>query len=307
MFRSGLPRLALAGVAAWTTTTFAQDPSAVFADIQSRYRPVPNRTYLVADGVELKLDAFVPRVSESPVQTVVHIHGGGWIRGSKESTYLSLMHYLHAGYAVVTANYRLAGRARAPAALEDVRCVLRWVHANAQQWSFDVDRIVLSGSSAGAHLALLAGLVSSTDGFDTRCPAAARGAYAADREMPVKAIVNWYGPTDVADVLAGPNARSFTAMWIGGGPGAEELARRVSPMTYLSEQSPPIITIHGDADRIVPYEHAARLHRALDDLGVANRLITVEGGGHGGFTPEEYRRVQSAIRRFLETHVAPGE
>ena len=303
--RLGAILAAIAMAATAANRTFAQDASAVFAEIESHYRTLTNRTYLVADGVELKLDAIVPRTPESPVPTLVSIHGGGWTDGSKELSYLRVLPYLEAGYAVVTANYRLASRARAPAAVEDVRCVLRWVHANAAQWSFDLDRIVLTGWSAGGHLVMMAGLVSSADGFDTRCPAAARGVYAADREMPVRAIVNWYGPADIPDVLTGPNAISVTATWIGSEPGADDLARRVSPMSYLSEQSPPIITIHGDADRVVPYQQSVRLHGVLDELGVANRLVTVEGGGHGAFAVDVYRDVRTAILEFLKVHVTP--
>ncbi|MYJ95967.1 MAG: alpha/beta hydrolase [Proteobacteria bacterium] len=308
MLRLGRFTYVSAGIAlaaCGATAALAQDSSEVFAEIESRYRTLTNRTYLVADGIELKLDAIVPRVAESPVPTLVSFHGGGWISGSKELSYLRVLTYLEAGYAVVTANYRLVARARAPAAVEDVRCVLRWVFANAGEWNFDVERIVLTGWSAGGHLALMAGLVASTDGFDTRCPAASRAVFADDREMPVRAIVNWFGPSDIPDVLTGPNARSVTATWIGGEPGADDLARRVSPMNYLREDSPPIITIHGDADRVVPYEQSTRLHRALDELGVANRLVTIGGGGHGAFTAEENLRARSAIREFLEVHVPP--
>ena len=108
-----------------------------------------------------------------------------------------------------------------------------------------------------------------------------------------------------AEILSRPNATSFTERWIGGEPGAEDLAQRVSPMTYLGEQSPPIVTIHGDRDPIIPYEQSTRLHRALDGLGMANRLVTVEGGKHGRFTADEHRRACIAIGEFLEEHVSP--
>ena len=308
MLRSGRFRYVSAGIAlaaCGATAALAQDSSEVFAEIESRYRTLTNRTYLVADGVELKLDAIVPRVAESPVPTLVSIHGGGWIGGSKELSYLRVLTYLEAGYAVVTANYRLAARARAPAAVEDVRCVLRWVFANAGEWSFDVDRIVLTGWSAGGHLALMAGPRCQhgrlrhpvSRGIAGRLRRRPRNAGEGHRQL----VRTFRHP----DVLTGPNARSVTATWIGGETGADNLARRVSPMNYLREDSPPIITIHGDADRVVPYEQSTRLHRALDELGVANRLVTIGGGGHGAFTAEENLRARSAIREFLNVHVPP--
>jgi len=63
---------------------------------------------------------------------------------------------------------------------------------------------------------------------------------------------------------------------------------------------PPIITIHGDQDPVVPYSHAVRLREALEKAGVPNELYTVAGGGHGGFTNEQNRKAYAAIRRFLE-------
>ena len=69
---------------------------------------------------------------------------------------------------------------------------------------------------------------------------------------------------------------------------------------------PPILTVHGDQDRVVPYDHAVRLHAALDEVNVPNKLLTIPGGGHGRFTNEERVEIFGAIREFLETHV-PAE
>ena len=85
-------------------------------------------------------------------------------------------------------------------------------------------------------------------------------------------------------------------------PNREEVARRVSPLTYVRAGLPPILTIHGDADRVVPYQHAVRLHEALAKVGVANQLLTIPKGGHGGFTPEERTMIYSTIRAFLAKH-----
>ena len=70
----------------------------------------------------------------------------------------------------------------------------------------------------------------------------------------------------------------------------------------MNGDTPPILTIHGDADSIVPYDHATRLHELLDEWGVPNQLITIEGGGHGGFSPEENQHIYAAIRAFLGEH-----
>ena len=78
-----------------------------------------------------------------------------------------------------------------------------------------------------------------------------------------------------------------------------EIAKRVSPLTYVRAGLPPILTIHGDKDQLVPYQHAVRLHDALTKAGVANQLLTIPAGGHGNFKPEERTKAYQKIREFL--------
>ena len=78
----------------------------------------------------------------------------------------------------------------------------------------------------------------------------------------------------------------------------DEIARLVSPLSYVRKENPPIITIHGDVDDVVPYDHAVRLHRALEQAGVPNLLFTVKGG-HGQFTDSDNRKAYEVIREFL--------
>jgi dipeptidyl aminopeptidase/acylaminoacyl peptidase len=90
--------------------------------------------------------------------------------------------------------------------------------------------------------------------------------------------------------------------WFGSLPNREEIAKRVSPLTYVRAGLPPILTVHGDADRVVPYQHAVRLHDALAKAGVPNQLITIPSGGHGNFTPEQRTMIYVTIREFLAKH-----
>jgi dipeptidyl aminopeptidase/acylaminoacyl peptidase len=92
--------------------------------------------------------------------------------------------------------------------------------------------------------------------------------------------------------------------WLGSLPDRDDLARRLSPITLVRPNLPPILTLHGDADPIVPYQHAVRLHEALTEAGVANQLHTVPGGGHGGFTAEQALGAYRVIREFVSKHVA---
>lgn len=284
----------------------AQDVASWTVEVGQNYRLVPDVTYLVADGYESKLDVIGPRDTSVPLPTLLYIHGGGWVGGDKDALFLQFLPYLEMGFAVVNVEYRLGRVALAPAAVEDCRCALRWVIENAEEYGFDTDRIVVSGTSAGGHLTLTTGMLPASAGLDRRCPAInpdGQGrADAYEPEMPVAAMVNWYGITDVADLVEGPNAKYYAVEWMGGMADWRDVARRVSPLEYVRSDLPPILTIHGDADSIVPYQHGVRLHEALEKAGVANQLHTVPGGDHGGFTLEENLEAMRVIRAFLREH-----
>jgi len=272
-------------------TTEAQRAAVVMA---ASYRVVPNVVYQVASGYEAKLDLYLPRGQQGPVPALIQIHGGGWVGGSKERNSLTFLPYLEMGWAVINIEYRLGRVALAPAAVEDCLCALRWIIRNADQYNIDVSRLVVTGYSAGGHLALTTGLVPSSAGLDLQCP--------GNEPLEVAAIVNWYGITDVGDLLDGKNMKSYAVQWMASMPDRYAIAERVSPLTYVRGGLPPILTIHGDADPTVPYSHAERLRDALDDAGVANQLHTVAGGGHGNFTLDEYQAVYEVIRAFLKQH-----
>ena len=268
------------------------------ADLSNRYRIVSNITYLTANNWEARLDVIVPREGAAPNPTLIYIHGGGWVGGARESSWLQLLPYLEAGWSVVNVSYRLARISLAPAAVEDCRCALRWVMRNAKQYNFDTTKLVVTGHSAGGHLSLTTGMLPSSAGLDRECP--------GGETLKVAAIVNWFGITDVVDLLDGANMKEYAVTWLGGMSNREEVARRVSPLSYVRAGLPPIITIHGDADPVVPYSHAVRLQEALNKAGVPNQLVTIPGGQHGGFSHDQTVRAFSAIRDFLSKHNLTG-
>lgn len=262
--------------------------------VGSRYRIEPNIVYLSAGGWDGKLDVYLPRSAAGPVPTYLNIHGGGWVTGSKDEVALQVLPLLAMGFAVVNVDYRLAAIAPAPAAVQDCRCALRWLVRHAQQYGFDTDRVVVGGMSAGGHLALMTGMVSPAAGFDRLCP--------GNEDLRVAAVVNFFGIVDVADLLSGPNARDFAAGWVGHPPDEQKVARWLSPIEYVHHGGPPVLTIHGDADPVVPYGHARELANALDQAGVPNQLLTIHGGKHGDFAGEDMLRSVREVRRFLTKH-----
>jgi acetyl esterase/lipase len=255
------------------------------------YRVETDITYLTANNVDVKLDVYQPIGVTQPNRTLLYIHGGGWAVTTKENSSLMFLPYLQMGWTVVNVDYRVARMSLAPAAVEDCLCALRWIYRNAKQYNFDTSRLVVSGESSGGHLALMTGMTPASAGLDRQCP--------GTEDLKVSAIVNWFGIGDVVDLLDGPNMRTFAVGWLGNQPNREEIARRVSPITYVRPGLPPIFTVQGDADQIVPYSQSVRLHEALTKARVQNELVTVPGGKHGAFPRPELRRVWTSLLEFL--------
>ncbi len=284
----------------FTANLAAQSESSVFAaEGGARYWTSPDIVYGTANNTQLKLDVWYPNASTTPTKTLVYFHGGGWIFGAKGYSILSYLPFLEKGWRVVDVEYRMASNSLAPAAVEDTRCALRWVFRNAKQYNFDTSKIVLMGHSAGGHLSLISGMLPDKTPLDNNC-------YADEKygDVPIKvaAIVNWFGITDVNDIIQGPNLKNYGVMWMGSQKDAGEIAKNVSPLTHVRAGNAPVITIHGDKDDVVPYTHGTRLKEALDKVGVKNQLYTVKGGGHGQFTREQYIPAWQEVFKFLKAN-----
>lgn len=267
----------------WTET--ASFDYAISADV----------TYGVFQNIPVHLDVWRNLKAQGPVPTLMYIHGGGWVFGDKGGSVNSFLPYIERGWNVVNVEYRMAGQSPAPAAVEDVRCALRWIYRNAAEYHFDTSRIVTTGHSAGGHLALMAGMVPPGSDFDTACPADS-----SEPPLKVAAIVNWFGITDVNEILSGPDLRTYAVAWIGGQPGKEERAKSVSPLTYVRPDLPAILTIHGDHDPTVPYSQAVHLRDALNRVHVPNELVTIPNGVHGSFSDDQARFAFAKLWQFLD-------
>lgn len=270
----------------------------------STYQFVQNIVYRVSSGAEQKLDIYQPGGLQTPNPVVMFFHGGGWTTSTKEASVLSLLPWMDMGVTVVNVEYRLTNAALAPAAVEDARCALRWVYRNQKQYNFDVRKIVTSGQSAGGLLSLTTGMLPASAGMDNTCPGdrtgnASNPGPTNTEELKVAAIVDQYGITDVNELLSGANARSFAVAWLGSMLNREEIARQVSPLTYVRPGIPPVFSVHGDADPTVPYSQKQKFHQVLDKAGLPHELFTVPGGKHGGFTEDENVRIYTAVRAFL--------
>jgi acetyl esterase/lipase len=142
--------------------------------------------------------------------------------------------------------------ARAPGAVEDGRCALRWAVRHAKEFNIDPNRIITAGESTGGHLALMTGMLPPNSDLDSLC----RGS----EPLRMAAIINWFGISDIED--SAKRADGATRSWIGNGPARDALVKAVSPVRMCDRGGPPVLTIHADHDPVVPHAQSERLHKA---------------------------------------------
>ncbi|HUA17566.1 MAG TPA: alpha/beta hydrolase [Bryobacteraceae bacterium] len=232
------------------------------------------------------LQARAPALEDRP--GVILIHGGGWVEGDKEqmvATYA--LPFIEHGFVVANIEYRLAKAAPAPAAVNDVLQAAQWFASHAAEYKVDPKRILVAGSSAGGHLALMTGMVPASADLGP--------------VTKIAAVIDFFGIADVADQLEGPNQRDYATAWIPDQPGRMDLARKLSPIHYVRKGLPPILAIQGDADPVVPYAQSVSLTKALKAAGDDAELITVPDGKHG-FPPEEMEMLWPQVFRWLKKH-----
>ena len=248
-------------------------------------------------GEDLKLDLYSPKNVTTPMAAIVLIHGGGWCAGSKLDYRAAAQNYAAKGYVAVTVEYRLAPKHKWPAQIEDVKCAVRWLRANADKYLVDRERICAMGGSAGGHLALLLGFTDAKD--DLEGDGGNR-----DQSSKVQVVVNQCGPTD-ATQKEWPEIveKMFVDVLGGSRDKVPELYKQFSPLTYLRKDAPPVLTFHGTKDPLVPYEQAKRLDKSMRDAGLVSQLETHEGRGHGDFSAQEYARDLTITLEFLDKHL----
>ncbi len=251
------------------------------------------------------LDIYLAQ-SETPVPAMIYIHGGGWRAGSKNQIPGILAKGVAEGrFSVVSVEYRFTDVAIHPAQVNDCVRAVQFVRQHAAEWRIDPERIGVTGGSAGAHLSLWVALADDAADADSEDPV-------ARQSSRVSCAVGFAGPTDWSLLASIDHQHPAYRQLLGYEPGtpagemSAELKTSVSPISHVSQDDPPILLVHGDADDIVPIEHARRLDAKLDEAGVVSDLHVVEGGEHnvagaGG------EAVAEKVTAFLKKHLAIGE
>lgn len=200
---------------------------------------------------------------------VLVIHGGGWRQGSRSDMADHARRFAEAGFVAVNIDYRLTPSGRFPHAVQDCVCALAYVRANAADLGIDPDRIATYGYSAGGHLATMLGMAAGHEAVAPDCEWGDTG--------PARAVVSGAGPQDMALL---PEVDAVVDFVGGTRAAVPELYAAASPLSYVAAGAPPTLFITGDADWFVDIEHSRRMQRALEDVGVETRLLSIAGGGH---------------------------
>ncbi len=250
--------------------------------------------YLAA-GRKETADLYLPAKRAKGVRSpaVVIIHGGGWTGGDKAAarefnigTNLALN-----GYVAISINYVLATKDRAtwPTNLHDCMTAVRWLRKNADRLQINPERIGTIGGSAGGHLAAMVAVVGSEDGFD---PSGPYGEFSCR----VQCAVDMYGPADLT-------SRAELSMLGKKRADAPELYRAASPTTYLKKSTPPILILHGTADKTVDVKESERFAAALKKVGAVHELVIVEGAPHTFHLQPKQRDLRPVVLGFFDKHL----
>lgn len=237
---------------------------------------------------------------------IVFVHGGGWKSGSKERGLSRLIPFVQSGnYVGATINYRLTGEASWPAQIYDCKAAIRFLRGKADEFGIDPSKIAVWGTSAGGHLVSMLGASGGVKELEGDL-----GDH-DDQSSKVTCVVNYFGPSNFLTMVKqksaidrGPKKKYPEALLIGGAvQNLEKVARQASPVTWISKDDPPFLTVHGTKDPLVPFAQGEEIHLKLQNSGVDSTLVPVVGAGHGFKDP----KVDKHLAAFLAKHLRGGK
>jgi acetyl esterase/lipase len=272
---------------------------AVSVSFAQSKRDARDIVYATAADRKLVLDIYLPQGNTNPY-LVVWIHGGAWHSGSKESPPLS---FVQSGYALASVDYRLSTEAKFPAPIHDIKASIRYLRANAADYGYNADKIIIAGSSAGGHLAALVGVTNNDKELEGDL-----GQF-TETSSAVQAIIDYYGPANFTTILQqstphgvsvrGPAMALFLGQTVANAP---ELAKQASPALQVDTGDPPLLIFHGDQDIQVPINQSHELVGVYKRNNLIVHLEVVHGGEHSDkpyFNPEYQRIAEQFLARIL--------
>jgi acetyl esterase/lipase len=241
-----------------------------------------NIPYCTIDGVSADLDLYEAKTGSGPHPVVVYVHGGAWFAGDKARERIDpetgtqliagwITALTNKGFTVAAINYALAPRYKFPLPIEQAKCAVRFLRANASKYNLDPNHFGAMGGSAGGQLVSLMGTTDTSAGWDV-------GPY-PDQSSEVQAVVDLFGPADIA-LLQQEHPRANLSYAFG----SPDQYATFSPITYVTADDAPTLIMQGNADAVVPLEQSQQFYDALQSKGVPTKLVVVDNGAHG-FVP----------------------
>jgi acetyl esterase/lipase len=251
--------------------------------------------YCTMDGLPQKMDVYFPQ-SGGPWPALMYVHGGSWRGGDKSEATRFAKRMTAQGYLVVSLNYRLYPSGTFPAMIEDVKCAVRSLRANASQYNLIPDRIAAVGSSAGGHLVSLLGTTDTSAGWDV-------GEY-LDQSSRVQAVIAIAPVTDFTKNFPDLDLESMREVGF-----KDDNIVQASPVRYVTPDDPPFLLIHGAQDEVVPQEQSQLMYNRLVEKGVPAELVIVKNAGHdpieqGAPTEPTLDQIYQTISDFLAKYLA---
>lgn len=278
------------------------------ADRSFRYAmPKLHIKYAEKDGMPLHLQIILPpmRLEEAmgvgkTYPLVVFIQGSGWMPQNLGQTMHGLCEFAARGYVVAIVEYRPSTVAPFPAQVKDAKTAIRFLQDNAETYHIDKENIFVWGDSSGGHTCVMVAATMEQEYNDE------------EGKLDVKAFVDYYGPTDITRMNDQPctqdhmSAESLEGRLIGGRPvdQSPEWTDAVNPMNHISKEREmkPLLIIHGDKDRLVPFQQSVLLYEKLRETHKTVEFYKLKGADHGGdaFLKEP---VLDVVEQFLKKYM----
>ena len=240
-----------------------------------------------------KMDVYLPSGRSLSTKVMIMIHGGGWSTGDKTelNVYVDTLKKRLPEYAIININYRLAVNATTtfPTQENDVKAAVDYIYSKRNEFQIS-DKYVLLGVSAGSHLALLQ-------------------AYKYNSPVKIKAVVDFFGPTDMAAMYNDPASvfappSSISQLFNGLIPTASPVSySQSSPITFANAQAVPTIILQGGADPLVKVTQATTLRDKLISFNIAQQYVfypTESHGWTGATLTDSFDKIQTFLSQYVQ-------
>ena len=265
---------------------YASLHGSAFGD-EEKFRVEKNLVYATQDKKKLQLDAYLP-TTKGPHPSVLVIHGGGWMSGSKWQLGRYAAALAERGINAFAINYRLAPKYKHPVQVEDCREAVRWVRSNSKKYGGDPKRIGALGYSAGAHLSAMLAVTGMNAQEDPK-------------GIGTEILVAVGGGTPCEFFSLPPDNKAL-AYWLGGSRKQfPEIYQDASPISHLDAKDSPIFFFHGEVDGLVRASGARDMSKKMQTLGIDTKFHPIKGAGH--FAAVFNQKAFGAGFDFLEKHL----